>query len=153
MRRPSRKNRKHRKNQKIRPGKNGRSSSKGQSLVEVMAGFLVFIPLAFLAVDIVGVTGASQSNEQLSESLARVAASQANQVAAQRAAEDAVQNFQKNAAITDVNVELVRYDQGLGTVSITTAMVFKLPVPMPGYSVMTLRANAVQPIVATPAPL
>jgi Flp pilus assembly protein TadG len=128
-------------------------SEKGQSLVEVMAGFMVFIPLAFLAVDVVGVTSASQSNEQLAESLARVAANQGSQAMAQRAAEDAVSNFQTNATITAVTLELVKYDVGLGQVSITTAMNFKLPIPMPGYTTMILRSNAVQPIVATPAPL
>lgn len=122
-------------------------------MVEVMAGFLVFIPLAFLAVDVVGVTSATQTNEQFAESLARVGASQLNQQSAQRAAEDGVQNFPKSAAITEVNLEKVNYDLALGQVSITTAMVFKLPVPLPGYSQMTLRSTAVQPIVATPAPL
>jgi Flp pilus assembly protein TadG len=128
-------------------------SEKGQSLVEVMAGFMVFIPLAFLAVDVVGVTSASQSNEQLAESLARVAGNQGSQAMAQRAAEDAVSNFQTNPTITAVTLELVKYDVGLGQVSITTAMNFKLPIPMPGYTTMILRSNAVQPIVATPAPL
>jgi Flp pilus assembly protein TadG len=126
---------------------------KGQSLVEVMTGFFVFIPLTFLAVDIVGVTSASQSNEQLAESVARVAASQGNQAAAQHAAEDAVQNFPKNNTITEVNVEQVRYDLGLGQVAVTLGMQFKLPIPLPGYTIITLRANAVQPIVAIPAPL
>jgi Flp pilus assembly protein TadG len=128
-------------------------TGKGQSLVEVMAGFMVFIPLAFLAVDVVGVTSASQSNEQLAESIARVAANQGSQAMAQRAAEDAAQNYQVNNTITEVTVEQVKYDVGLGQVSITTAMNFKLPIPMPGYSMMVLRSNAVQPIVATPAPL
>ena len=122
-------------------------------MVEVMAGFLVFIPLAFLAIDIVGVTSASQTNEQFAESLARVAASQRNQKSAQRAAEDAAQNFQRNSAIIDVTVEQVQHDLGSGQVTVTTSMQFKLPIPMPGYSIITLKANAIQPIVALPAPL
>ena len=131
----------------------GKRNSKGQSLIEVMTGFFVFIPLAFLAVDVVAITTVSQSNEQLAETLARVCASQGNQTAAQRAAEDAVQNFPKNSAITDVSVEQVKYDLGLGQVSVATAMQFKLPIPLPGHAQIPLRATAVQPIVATPAPL
>jgi hypothetical protein len=99
------------------------------------------------------VTSASQSNEQLAESIARVAANQGSQAMAQRAAEDAAQNYQVNNTITEVTVEQVKYDVGLGQVSITTAMNFKLPIPMPGYTMMVLRSNAIQPIVATPAPL
>ena len=48
-----------------------RRSNKGQSLVEVMAGFLVFIPLAFLAVDVVGVTSATQDLMNNSPRLSR----------------------------------------------------------------------------------
>ena len=56
-----------------------------------------------------------------------------------------------NNTITEVTVEQVKYDVGLGQVSITTAMNFKLPIPMPGYTMMVLRSNAVtNPLLPLP---
>jgi Flp pilus assembly protein TadG len=129
-----------------------RRKANGQSLIEVMTGFIIFIPLAFLAVDIVGVTTVSQTNEQFAEGLARVCASQQNQTAALRAAQVEAQNFPTNSTIIEVDVDQVSYDLGLGQVTVSTVMQFKLPIPLPGYSVIPLRASAIQPIVAIPAP-
>lgn len=127
--------------------------AKGSSLVETMSGFFVFIPLAFFAVDIATIANAAQINEQFAESVARIAGTQINENSAIKAGTDVMNNYNKPPLITDVSVDNIDYQLAAGQVTVNTAMSVNLPIPFPGYNQVTVRANAMQPIVCMPAPM
>ncbi|MBZ0184779.1 MAG: hypothetical protein K8F91_00905 [Candidatus Obscuribacterales bacterium] len=133
--------------------KSARRSQKGQSLVETLAGFLVLIPLALVAVNLVVMLSCSRSNSEWAEQAARAAARRLDMQTASTAAEDAVALCQLNNMITNIVVTSVEYDLGIGQVTVITEMDVKLPVPFPGWSSVQFHNSAVQPIVATPAPV
>lgn len=124
----------------------------GQSLVETMAGFFLFIPLVFMAVDVATLCNMAQKNEQFAESIARVAGTQNDKGAAINIARDAATNYQRSSIVEDVAIEEVTYDLGSGQVTVTTVMTVRMPIPFPYLSEITLRAVALQPIVSMPAP-
>lgn len=129
-----------------------RRRSRGASLIEAMAGFMIFIPLAFLAVDIAVVVNAGQVNEEFAEQLARLCSTVSSKPNAIKACQDVMVAYQKPSNVSSVNLSNVDFDLGLMQVSITTTMDVTLPIPFPGYSHQELSATAMQPIVSFPAP-
>lgn len=130
-----------------------RKSKRGQTLLEAIAGFLVIVPIGLGCFDLVAILSTTQSNEQWAELAARAAASQANALNAKQAAEHALERCKLTSLIKSVNIEKVNYDLGRGQVSVTTTMVVLMPVPMPYFGSIECHATAIQPIVATPAPI
>jgi hypothetical protein len=127
-------------------------SKKGASLIESMAGFFIFIPLAFLAVDIAVIANAGQVNEEFAEQLARLCSGIQDKPDAIKACQDVISIYQKPSNVTMVNLDNLDFDLGLQQVAITTSMDVTLPIPFPGYSHQILSATAIQPIVSFPAP-
>jgi len=127
-------------------------SRRAQSLVEALAGFVILIPLGLAAVDVVAFVSAVDSNEHLAEAAARGAAKAPNQDGAQTIAEDVVRHCTPVWMVQSVMVDDVAYDAGKGIVTVATLMQLKLPIPLPGYTEISCRANSVEPIVFTPAP-
>jgi Flp pilus assembly protein TadG len=125
---------------------------KGASLIETMAGFFVFIPLAFAAVDITVVANAGQVNEEFAEQLARLCSTVQSKSNAIKACQDVLSIYQKPSNVASVNLDNLEFDVGLQEVTITTTMDVLLPIPFPGYSHQPLTAKAMQPIVSFPAP-
>ncbi len=130
-----------------------RRSKRGQTLLEAIAGFLIIIPIGLGAFDLVTILSTTQSNEQWAELAARAAASQANALNAKQAAEHALERCKLTALIKSVNIDKVNYDLGKGQVSVSTTMEVLMPVPMPFFGSIECHATAIQPIVATPAPI
>jgi hypothetical protein len=124
----------------------------GSSMVETLAGFVVLIPIALAAVDVVAFVSAVDSNEHLAEAAARGAAKATGQDSAQTLAEDVVKHCTPPWMVQNVLVDDVEYNVGKGMVSVATLMKMKLPVPLPGYSEISCRASSIEPIVSTPAP-
>lgn len=121
-------------------------------MVETLSGFVVLIPIALAAVDVVAFVSAVDSNEHLAEAAARGAAKASSQDGAQTVAEDVVKHCTPPWMVQSVMVDDVEYDVGKGMVSVATLMQMKLPVPLPGYSEISCRASSIEPIVSTPAP-
>ncbi len=130
-----------------------RKSKRGQTLLEAIAGFLVIVPIGLGCFDLVAILSTTQSNEQWAELAARAAASQHNALNAKQAAEHALERCKLTSLIKSINIEKVNYDLGRGQVSVTTTMEVLMPVPMPYFGSIECHATAIQPIVATPAPI
>lgn len=124
---------------------------KGQSLVEVMVGLIVIIPIGLAAVDIVVLTSASQNNEELAETAARAASTKRNAASATNAVQEIVNRVALNNVVQDVQIDDVDYNLGTGQVSVSLIMKVHVPVPFPSFDTISCRAGAVQPIVSTPA--
>jgi hypothetical protein len=124
----------------------------GSSMVETLAGFVVLIPIALAAVDVVAFVSAVDSNEHLAEAAARGAAKASSQDGAQTIAEDVVKHCTPPWMVEHIMIDDVEYNLGKGMVSVATLMQVKLPVPVPGYSEISCRASSIEPIVSTPAP-
>ncbi|MCC6979730.1 MAG: hypothetical protein IT343_15535 [Candidatus Melainabacteria bacterium] len=127
-------------------------SSRAQSLVEALTGFVILIPLGLAAVDVVAFVSAVDSNEHLAEAAARAAAKAPSQDGAQTIAEDVVKHCTPAWMVQRVMVDDVEYSAGKGVVSVATLMNVKLPIPLPGYTEVSCRASSIEPIVFTPAP-
>jgi Flp pilus assembly protein TadG len=139
-------------NEEMKRMRRMRRSNKGASLIEAMAGFFIFIPLAFAAVDIAVVANAGQVNEEFAEQLARLCSTVQSKTNAIKACNDVISIYQKPSNVASVNLDNLEFDLGLQEVSITTTMDVMLPIPFPGYSHQPLSAKAMQPIVSFPAP-
>lgn len=126
---------------------NGRNR-KGQGLVEVLAGAMLFlVPISLAALDLTTVVLANSANDHLVKNCARAAADQEDQSKAEKAASDCIAKFPKSAVIVDVNLEgSVEYKDD-EQVAVKTVMTVKLPV---GGSIK-FHAQAVEPIVAKPS--
>ena len=92
-------------------------------------------------------------NERLAEEAARAAANQLTLILAQRSAQSAIDHFQPSQFITGVTMSNFAYDEAGGHVTVTTTMDVKLPISWATLGKVTLRAEATQPIVASPAPM
>ncbi|MBX9940142.1 MAG: hypothetical protein K2Y32_12860 [Candidatus Obscuribacterales bacterium] len=130
-----------------------RRRARAQTLIEAITGFAVIIPLALMAIDLTVLVTTSQSNEQWAELAARVAASQSNEQNARLSAEGCLAKAKTSNIVQSVALEGVEYDLGKGQVTIKTKMLVNMPVPFPFLSQVECHASAIQPIVATPAPL
>ncbi|MCA9803947.1 MAG: hypothetical protein KC777_18380 [Cyanobacteria bacterium HKST-UBA02] len=130
-----------------------RRKTRGQSLVETLAGFMILIPLGLVAVNIITMISCSRNNSEWAEQAARAAAKRLDGSSAEKAAENAINLCTLNNVITNVVVESVNYDLSEGQVTVTTLMDVKLPVPFPGWSTVQFHNASAQPIVATPAPI
>lgn len=127
-------------------------STRGQNLIEALAGFVILIPIGLAAIDLVAFVSACESNEHLAETASRAAARAPGQAEAQASAEDAVKHCQPVWMVQHVFVDDVEYSCDKGMVSVVTIMQLKLPIPIPGTTEINCRASSIEPIVYTPAP-
>ena len=125
---------------------------RGQSMIEVMIGLVVIIPIGLAAVDIVTLTNASQNNEELCETASRAAATKGDQQGATKAVQEIIDRVQLNSVIQQVSIQNVTYDLGTGKVTVGLVMTVKVPVPFPYLNTVDCQAISAQPIVSTPAP-
>lgn len=125
---------------------------KGQSLIEALAGLIILIPIGLSAIDLVAVLTAADCNEHIADTAARAAATQPSQAAAQQAAEEALKNCETSWTVSKVSLDNIEYNLGNGLVTVTTVVQVNLPVPLPNLSAVSFRAEAIEPIVETPAP-
>ncbi len=124
---------------------------KGQSLIEVMIGLIVIIPIGLAAVDLVVLTNASQNNEELCEIAARAASTKGNAAAATNAVQQVIDRVTLTNVVQEVIIDDVQYNLDTGQVNVTLIMRVHVPVPFPNFDTISCRAGAVQPIVSTPA--
>ncbi len=126
---------------------NGRSR-KGQGLVEVLTGAILFlVPISLGALDLTTVVLVNSANDHLVKNCARAAADQEDQGKAQKAVQDCISKFPKSSVIVDVNLEGSIDYKDDEQVAVKTVMTVKLPV---GGSIK-FHAQAVEPLVAKPS--
>lgn len=128
-----------------------RNRRRGSVLVEALCGFFIFIPLAFMIVDIVAITNAAQTNEEFAEQLARLCATVQTQDNANAACRDVIRQYQPASNINSVKLESLNFDVGLKRINLTTSMVVTLPIAIPGHTTHIVTASVAQPIVSFPA--
>jgi Flp pilus assembly protein TadG len=126
---------------------------RGQSLVETLLGFVIIIPLGLASIDITAMVIANHLNEHLADNSARAAANQIDSEEARKTAQGIVDSFNITPPINDVSLEAISYDLAKEQVTVITSVNVNLPVPFGSNNRVLLRANAAQPIVATPAPM
>lgn len=126
---------------------NGRKN-KGQGLVEVLTGAMLFlVPISLGALDLTTIVLVNSANDHLVKNCARAAADQDDQNKAAKAAEECISKFPKSAVIVGVNLEgSVEYKED-DQVAVKTIMTVKLPI---GGSIK-FHAQAVEPLVAKPS--
>jgi hypothetical protein len=125
---------------------------KGQSLIEVMCGLVVIIPIGLASIDVVVLTNASQNNEELCEMSARAASTKRNAATATQAVQEIVQRVSLNNVVQNIDIDDINYDLNAGQVTVALIMRVHMPVPFPGFDTISCKASAVQPIVSFPAP-
>ena len=125
----------------------------GQSLIETLTGFIVLIPLALFSFDLTCILVSSQNNERVAENAARAAANRPTALAAQQAAQQAVDDFNQANGKDSVSLANFTYDDDNGQVVLITQMEVKLPVPLASWSKTIVSARSILPIVALPAPI
>jgi Flp pilus assembly protein TadG len=127
-------------------------SARGTSMIEMLAGAIVLVPILFLAVDGAYVMICSKSNQELADHAARIAANKTTSGAAMTAATNIVAAFKKTDNMDSVKIERMDYDQPRRLVRVLVGMNLHVPVPLPGFSNTHLSAESVHPIVGIPAP-
>jgi Tfp pilus assembly protein PilV len=128
-------------------------TQRGQGLIEILVGSIVLIALGWLGLDTAAIVLANSANDGLAKSAARAAANQIDQGAAQEAAKKSIDHFAKSGVITSVKMEGNIDYSPKKQVVVKTVMEVKPPVSFLGFETITFHAQAVEPIVGTPADL
>jgi Flp pilus assembly protein TadG len=121
---------------------------RGQSLVEALTGLIIIIPLALFAFDVAVMAASSQNTNHLAAEAARAAGDQLNSGDALQAAQAAL----KGSTSNNVTIKNFNYNEQAGTIHLTVNLQVNLPVPFGPLSQVNFSAQAVEPIVAQPAP-
>jgi hypothetical protein len=128
-------------------------SNRGTSLIEVLAGMMVIVPIGLASIDFYVVIIGNQINNRLVEDAARSAGNQLGSNNAESAARQTVDGFQFQAPVVNVTLSDFNYNVNSQQVLAGTTLTLNLPVPIMQLSSITLHATAIEPIVAIPAPL
>lgn len=128
-----------------------RGQRHGQSLIEVIVGSFMLIPIALFGVDMTAIVLANTANDNLAKSAARAAANQDSREKAQAAARSCIGEFQKSAMIVDVQLSDGLSYQKDKSVVVKTRMTVKLPAAFQGFDLIKFEAQAVEPVLALPA--
>ncbi len=127
----------------------GRSrSKKGSGLMEAVMAAIILVPIALALLDLTVMVIANSMNDTAAKNAARAAANQPDGGAAFSAAQKALATFQASTLVKSIKLNDFDYPAGgNGSVSLTTVMEVKLPVPIPGFAGYTFTAKDVEPIV------
>lgn len=120
-------------------------SRKGQALIETAVAGMVIIPIVLFLLDVAVLVLCNMSNDEAAKNAARAAANQPP-ATAQEAASKAISSFRKSPIIADLKIK--NFNSSTETVTVSTEMNVKLPVPFPGITQYTFVAQSVQPVLA-----
>ncbi len=126
-------------------------SRTGQSLVETLAGMMILVPLALVSYDLTFLLMANQNIERLADNAARVAANYSDPADAQKAAQNAIDDFQQSSNYGKASLSTFDYNNlNNGQIALVIKMDVNIPVVFGSWRTMTMNATAVQPIVGIP---
>ncbi len=120
-------------------------NTRGSSFVEAILVAMILIPLALCMLDLIMLVIANSINDQAAKNAARAAANQPSGDEAYSAAQNAMKTVHTSNVIKSIKLIEIEYNKD--TVSCKTEVVVQLPVPFPGWSVVTFQARDVEPVL------
>lgn len=134
-----------------------RRLSSGASLIEVIAGLIILIPLFLCILDLSAIIIGQIVNDGLAKRAARAAAQQAQQANAQSAANAVISAYPTNGIVSSATLYSMQFNQSnSGNVVIETRVKINVPAPVPYVPMFQngrfMHARATEPIVMLPAP-
>lgn len=129
-------------------GRKGRKK-RGTSLVEAIVAAIIIVPVALFLLDLSVLVLANSINDKAVKNAARAAANQPDGASAWQAANVSLASFRSSPIVKSLTIKSFSFppSNALETVSCTTKMEVKLPVPFPGFNNITFLARAEEPIV------
>jgi len=133
-----------------------RRTKRAASLVEVIAGLFILIPLFLCMIDLSAVVIGQIVNDALAKRAARAAAQKATSAEASTAAQSIVNAYQVNGIVSQASIISVTFNAGnTGNVVVETQVQINLPAPIPFVPLLSngrnMNARATEPIVMLPA--
>jgi Flp pilus assembly protein TadG len=133
-----------------------RRTSRGASLIEVLVGLFVIIPLFLMIIDLSAIVLGQITNDALVKRCARAAAQQATSGAANTAANAVIGAYQSNGIVSAPVLANFSFDAGgSGVVQVETQVTITIPAEVPFVPMLSrsrpMRARATEPIVMLPA--
>ncbi len=124
--------------------------NRGSGLMESVMAAIILVPIALALLDLTVMVIANSMNDTAAKNAARAAANQPDGEAAHAAAELTLKTFQASTLVKSLKIKDFEYPgKGQGSISLTTVMEVKLPVPFPGFAGYTFTAKDVEPIVGS----
>jgi Flp pilus assembly protein TadG len=130
--------------------------SRGASLVEVLVGLFLLVPLFLCIIDLSAIVLGQITNDALAKRCARAAAQQNNAGQANAAATAVINAFQGNGIVSSPALISLSFDNGSsGNVVVQTKVVITIPAEVPFVPLLQrsrdMHARATEPIVMLPA--
>ena len=143
-------------NIKVKSLNGNRSRKSGASLIEVMAGLFLIIPLFICIIDLSAIIVGQIVNDGLAKRSARAAAQKSTQGDAQTAATNVINAYQINGIVTSATLHQLDFNaSGNGNVVVETRVQINVPAPIPIVPLFQngrfMHAKATEPIVMLPA--
>lgn len=143
-------------NIKVKSLNRNRSRKSGASLIEVMAGLFLIIPLFICIIDLSAIIVGQIVNDGLAKRSARAAAQKSTQGDAQTAATNVINAYQINGIVTSATLHQLDFNaSGNGNVVVETRVQINVPAPIPIVPLFQngrfMHAKATEPIVMLPA--
>lgn len=149
------------KNQKCagQPAIRAGRSRRGQSIVEVVVGGLILVPVVLALIDLAVVVLGGEICNDLAKQAARSAANAASRTEALAAVADVQSHFLASGTYSGLSLNLSQYDgTPTGIATVQSSVIINLPVPVPFLHVgpnMGVKSQATETIVgiADPRPV
>ena len=133
-----------------------RRTRRGASLIEVLVGLFVIIPLFLMIIDLSAIVLGQITNDALAKRCARAAAQQATSGAASTKANAVISSYVSNGIVSAPSLVNFSFDAGgSGVVVCETQVTITIPAEVPFVPMLSrsrpMRARATEPIVMLPA--
>ena len=133
-----------------------RRARAGASIVEVMVGLFVIIPLFLCLIDLSAIVLGQITNDALAKRAARAAAHEKTPALASGAAQQIVNSFNVTGIVSEPELISIDFNSNTdGNVHVVTKVLITIPAPVPFVPLLArsreMRAQASEPIVVLPA--
>jgi len=148
---------KQRNSESAAPGRtSGARQSRGQSIIEVLVGGVILVPIVLAIIDLAVVVLGGEICNDLAKQAARAAANAGTQVDAQTAVDNVKSHFTVSGTYSNVTLNLSSYTAAYdGTATVQSSLTITLPVPVPFLNVgptMGVKSQATEAIVGIAPP-
>lgn len=126
---------------------------RAQSIIEVLVGIMVLVPIALALLDLGCVVIAGNIAGNLAKQAARAAGSSTSQALANAALQDTLKQFPASPIIKNPQLQLTTYDTTTAIVTVKANVDVGLPVPLPfinGGGPVKIQTQASEPLVSQP---